>query len=406
MNTLGDGSRKKPQDNIDSYLDTLLLICDLTAYFWVPEGLSWKTFLALIAVLVIWGIGIISNGFKAFFRLKKKYKTEKRKVFQRAKKDVEFRSGEYSFSQDKLENEYFELLKRAIKPKVIKIAMLVWLIVAICRQNPEKFEALGRWLGYDPTAQVKEEEMIVERESEKSEQKDLDVPDYDEDMEEREKKDPAYNFVLIHPDKEQELGKEEESQIYFWYSGLYEGELEETIRNTLSEFRASKKENANLEEVPKKMGLTFSSLEKDETDFKNAVKECKNIEYQDDWEREAPDSDDLEDYMVGRERLNSMLIDGNQGCYTLCWRLANDYQYYAIEYETQTENAQAIYYCYSMSIYYCMEALKYDITDSQRADTENYMISRYEDLSRSDCIVAEEYKERAADIAEILRNIL
>ncbi len=59
-----------------------------------------------------------------------------------------------------------------------------------------------------------------------------------------------------------------------------------------------------------------------------------------------------------------------------------------------------------MSIYYCMEAMKYDITDSERAEAENYLLSRYEDLARADCIVDKEYKERAGEIAEILKNIL
>lgn len=53
-----------------------------------------------------------------------------------------------------------------------------------------------------------------------------------------------------------------------------------------------------------------------------------------------------------------------------------------------------------------MEAMKYDITDPERAEAENYLLSRYEDLARADCIVDKEYKERAGEIAEILKNIL
>ncbi|MCM1102537.1 MAG: hypothetical protein NC409_00380 [Clostridium sp.] len=96
--------------------------------------------------------------------------------------------------------------------------------------------------------------------------------------------------------------------------------------------------------------------------------------------------------------MNEVEMGGEKGCYQLWWQLANDYQYYALEYETQTENRDAILYYYVNSIYCCMQALKYNVSDAQYELMYHYMVMRYHDLYRDDCLVSNHYKKLVQNI--------
>lgn len=55
-----------------------------------------------------------------------------------------------------------------------------------------------------------------------------------------------------------------------------------------------------------------------------------------------------------------------------------------------------------MSIYCCMEALKYDINEKEYNKTFHYMVIRYQDIKRNDSIIANQYKKSAEAIYNVL----
>lgn len=378
-------------------------LCDVISLL---AEMPWKLFHILVIVSVIGIFTKIGIMIKDLKRILKIFCKEYKQLLQGVQENEKVFNNYFYFFM-KLVYKAFVRIKNTIVPQLIKIGLSAIILIIFCMTDPSNREAFAQWLNFDPT-------QVVEKPiQDKEETDEIDIENSDKNDEEEQQKEVLikrkaenYNFILLYPDKEPKLEKEIESQVYFWYIGAYGENLCETIQNYFESLRIDKKQGINPEELSDKSGKTGSDLEKDEVKFKHKVEACRNIENEAEWIKEAPDSDELDDYIDGRRQLNSMKIDGAQGCYILCWRLANDYQYYALEYEAQTENAQAIYYYYSMSIYYCMEAMKYDITDSERAEAENYLLSRYEDLARGDCIVDKEYKERAGEIAEILKDIL
>lgn len=142
-----------------------------------------------------------------------------------------------------------------------------------------------------------------------------------------------------------------------------------------------------------------------ENSFKEQMNEAFIEKYLIIWEQKAPHSSELESYIKGREELN--LIETGEGCgnYKIWWTLANDYQFYAMEYERQTQNQQAIFYYYTKSIYCCMEALKYSMPDEEAEIIYNYMLIRYKDISRIEVCVPEKYKIRARDILDKFKEL-
>ena len=106
--------------------------------------------------------------------------------------------------------------------------------------------------------------------------------------------------------------------------------------------------------------------------------------------------------MEGREKLNLTEQDGRQGSPELWWKLANDNQYYALEYEAQTQNGDAVLYYYVMSIFCAMEALKYDMPEEQKRQIYHYMVMRYHDIGGMTLEIPLAYKELAEDIYRCL----
>lgn len=345
-------------------------------------------------------------------KIKKKLEKKENRYDKKIVKSRKKRKMHFIVKKDKA-NMNYKKHRKANRSKLFSATLLLVAFVILCFGQPENTKAAIQWvkqfINNDKTDNLETKDTEVTNQD-KDKRNDFNFDNNIEDDENpdnsKAKKQEENNFVLKEANRKLELEKEIENQIYFWSAGDGSQELEETCRKRIEELRHARKRNADIYKISSKYGLDFDSLEEEEAEFKRKVEACRNLEYEADWIAVAPDSDELDDYIGGRKQLNSMKIDDIQGCYILCWRLANDYQYYALEYEAQTENAQAIYYYYSMSIYYCMEAMKYDITDSERAEAENYLLSRYEDLARGDCIVDKEYKERAGEIAEILKDIL
>lgn len=381
-------------------------ICNVIS---ILDEIPWKLFHILVIVSVIGIFVKIGIMLKDLKRILKLFWKNHKSLLQDAQKKEEILD-KYFYYFIQIICEVFVRIKRIIVPQLIRIGLSVILLIIFYHTDSSNREAFAQWMSYNPT-QVVEKTLQDKQESDEEDEEESDKND-EEEIEEQpkevliKKKPENYNFRLLYPDKEPKLEKEIESQVYFWYRGMYGGDLRETIQNYVESLRRAKKQGINPEEISDKSGKTGSELENDEARFKNKVEVCRSIENEVEWINEAPNSDELDTYIEERRQLNSMQIDGAQGCYILCWRLANDYQYYALEYEAQTENSGAIYYYYSMSIYYCMEAMKYDINASERERAEKYLLSRYEDLASENCIVDQEYSKRADEIADILRDIL
>ena len=149
-------------------------------------------------------------------------------------------------------------------------------------------------------------------------------------------------------------------------------------------------------------GNTIYTYIEKERNFKSAIEQSAQYMNTNEWLISAPHSSEWDECIWGRERLNEIEIEGEKGCYQLWWQLANDYQYYALEYEAQTENGDAILYYYVNSIYCCMQALKYNVSDEQYELMYHYLVMRYHDLYRDDCLVSSHYKEMARNIYSVL----
>lgn len=136
--------------------------------------------------------------------------------------------------------------------------------------------------------------------------------------------------------------------------------------------------------------------------FKEQVKKSAQYLSYEEWQKAAPHSSEYEKCIAGREKLNLVNQGENTGCYEIWWLLANDYQYLAQEYERQTADADAILYYYVNSIYCCMEALNYQMAQEDYETIYHFMVMRYHDLYRDECVISEEDKLTAHNIYSIL----
>ena len=107
-------------------------------------------------------------------------------------------------------------------------------------------------------------------------------------------------------------------------------------------------------------------------------------------------------YIFGREHLNQIDYEGETGCYKIWNQLANDYQYYAEEYERQTNNESAVSYYYINSIYCCMQGLKYSVSKGDKDKLYHYMVMRYHDMADEQLKVSDEVRKKASKIYSLL----
>lgn len=226
--------------------------------------------------------------------------------------------------------------------------------------------------------------------------------------EEKEEKDSAKNtrniewrFILDNPAGIFTLDGFRESQVFFCSDDQTPGERN-AILKTMEQWQENPKEGVPYLEITDVDGNTYHKYMEDEDMFKEEVERASQYTDYEEWLIYAPHSSEMDEYILGRDNLNQVKVDDKVGSYEVWWRRANDDQYYAEEYEAQTENESAVLYYYANSIYCCMESLKYSISQEQYSRTYHYMVMRYHDLCRDECIVSEEYKDRAEYIFGVL----
>ena len=221
--------------------------------------------------------------------------------------------------------------------------------------------------------------------------------------EETHPKPEKYQFILDDADGEYGIPDDIDEMIFFW--GIYEEELDELVKKFVVNLIDMKKSNVEVSNLISKDGKTVWDYQNAEKRFENRISETKDISTYEEWSKKAPHSSELDEIIAGRELLGKSRVEDGQGNFEIWWNLANIYQKYATEFEEQTENEEAILYYYSMSIYSCIEALQYDIDSEEKSKILNYMRGRYEDLCYYKSTIPIEYKKRAEQISECLREL-
>lgn len=327
------------------------------------------------------------------------------KIIKYFRKVKEYK-GDLKKKKKKLRKKYFSEVRKMQRPRLVKSAFVLGAIVVVFATNPNNaqafFETVQQRIGVKTNEEKKIQNSTEDEEDqgETTEQGD----DQEEITEIRVPKPERYRFRLVTDKNTLELqpSKNEIKNQVFFYDEDGEIDLEEHCSEVLDDIFASKKVGIDLKTTKDQFGNSFSNYEEEEANFKQDVAETKNIQYWEDWIQESPSSSELNAYMEGRMNLNSIEVDGKSGSHRLFWRLANDCQYYAQEYEIQTENLEMIEYYYSLSIYYCMEALKYDMSNDEYEEIFIYMKTRYQDIARDESLVSDECKLRARGIVEAI----
>lgn len=316
-------------------------------------------------------------------------------------------------------NIYVSFLRKRNRRVYLGVKYFVLAMTSIsilCALNPQNTKAMRKGLEVfleksteeekDKEYSVNEEGAIEKREKKENnqEKEDCESESYgnksSEMVSERQKKPADYEFVLLDVEKRPLVDAKVYEQVYFNKKEDISQLIQEFIKETLE----TPKDSIDWNGFPMDIICTPSSCEQMQKDFEQKISEYKNEIYLEDWQLVAPTSSQLDEIMDARNYLNAITINEKQGNYLLWWRLANDNQRYARQYEIQTNNKDAVFYYYTMSIYCCMESLKYDISEIQYEMIFEYMITRYEDIAREESIVDEKDKVAAENIAEYLKD--
>ncbi|MCI9126378.1 MAG: hypothetical protein HFG28_04195 [Eubacterium sp.] len=402
---------KKRKFSYNRILKNIIPISELLSgagCFLVKQELPRKVFMIMIIAFILWIICIAIDIICTIHRLGLKYCDDKKKLYNEAKRDKSTRS-EYSYNKDTLRNDYIDAIVKFVKRKILKVLIATFIIFFLWFNNPNNANALGTGVKIfvnhvqNQSISIKDES-DAEKENHSEEQDGLDnVGVIEGNVEKREKKVPGYRFILEDPNKLFKLESNVEAQVFFYdFNG--KNISSKLIKLYFSNFHESKKIGIDIDDIEDWHGHTFRTYTEQEDQFKKRVAETVTEEYLDDWNEVAPRSSEMDKYIQGRDRLNAVIKEEEQGCYELWWRLANDYQYYAQEYEMQTENETAIVYYYSMSIYCGMEALKYEMDEKMFNKIYNYIVFRYKDLGRKETSIRDKYKLRAQQIDTILES--
>lgn len=385
--------RKDTIDMINSVCGILGFIGPILSTFFIYV---WKfefpriIFIIFLVLLFKYGCKFLISIIRILCKNIKDYICKSKRLYITSKDDEGKKKNLY-YDTRKLRNKILKRLFRHTIPRLIRLIIASILIFILCLTNPINTEAV--WQGTLkvlfnlPSDDMSEVQTEQQKSDIKSTEEIDNLTDSTEDRKER--KPPGYKFILINPDKIFELDSHIEAQVYFYDDATVSIDL---ITTYLSDLKENSKIGINIEN---KMYI-------EENEFKSKVAEYMDIEYLDDWYEVAPSSDELDIYIQKRNELNNTMIDGKQGCYELWWRLANDYQYYALEYEMQTNNETAVLYYYSMSIYCCMQALEYEMNDDMYDMIYHYMAMRYHDICRDDCIISSSYRKNAKVIYSLL----
>lgn len=361
--------------------------------------ISQRSFNMVVIIPIILAVSMISILGYIYYKERKVYKNNLKELNRWAAFNKKARY-EFRYWENEFRKEYSEKLKKNMLREVTVIFLALIAVGAICICFPQNAQAF--WSS------------ILGSEEEENEKKDItDIMEVDEsDLEEivREERNMQWRFVLDKPIYSFTLEAQMENQVFF-YSNKESTEWVIYVQETAKQWKEEQKEGVNYRTVKDDLGNTFFDYTNSEDNFKANVDYASQFIYYDEWLEYAPYSSEYDECIVGRENLNKVEVEGELGCFEIWWKLANDYLYYAQEYERQTEDADAILFYYTNSIYCCMEALKYSLSESEYNRVYHFLVMRYHDVCRNECIISQEYKSKASTIysilveADVLRNV-
>lgn len=358
--------------------------------------ISQRSFNAVALIPIIIAVSMISIFGYTYYKERKVYKNNLERLRKYAKSNETART-EFGYWKNEFKEEFSEKIKKNIlvKVKVVFLALIV--LVATCIFYPQNAHAF--WSG------------ILGIEIEENEKTDI-IEVGEEDSEEivQEERDMQWRFVLDKPAYSFALETQMQNQVYFYPNKEF-SEWVIFVQETVKQWKEEQKEGVNYKTVKDDLGNNYFDYTNSEDNFKAEVEYASQFVYYDEWLEHAPHSSEYDQCMSGRENLNKIEVEGAIGCYEIWWKLANDYLYYAQEYERQTEDADAILFYYTKSIYCCIEALKYSLSEDEYNRVYHFLVMRYHDICRDECIILQEYKTRASIIysilveSDVLRNV-
>lgn len=362
--------------------------------FFIDKELPWKLFLMLKIGASIGYVVLLTLIVECVIKNIRKYFKKEQKLNKKAKNDNELKR-RYSFDVSETKKECKRNTIKGVLPKV-GVGVTIYLSMQLVYwTNPNNVQAANNVVDYvinvsGKTGDDEEEIYDIENQNDEgTEEINVSKPD-------------GYRFILVDLDRAPKLQEEIINTVFF-----YEGEednklvLKGQVSYYFDDLLARKKDRVELAVLEDKFDKAYLYYEEKQGEFESKMAEAELKRYLDEFTEVAPRSTDLDECIEGRTKLNSIEVNGNRGNPKLWWRLANDYQNYALEYENQTTNDEAILYYYAMSIYCCMEALQYDFDGVTGVDYEtiyNYMQMRYRDIARNESLVESGYKMRAKEI--------
>lgn len=359
------------------------------------KEIGWGIFCTVINILVV---GCILKAYAAFLDIRKQfnmYKAYRRKIEGEVRQYGNTKKYNYAYCKEKSRKKFFRICFIILLKKCMVLLVFVGSIICVCLCNPDNANAYWNHAENIMGITLKEEEI---QDEESKETDDTEAVEMEKTI--REVRSTEWRFVLDEPTKDLKLENERIEQVFFEADNAFV-EWEDYVQDTVNQWKRGK-EGVNYITIEDEEGNDFYTYTAMEDRFKERVENASQYLYYDEWQKEAPHSADYDECIKGRETLNKVKAEGETGCHELWWRLANDYQYYAQEYERQTTNAEAILYYYVNSIYCCMEALKYSISEEEYSTIYHFMVMRYHDICRDKCIIPQNYKETADRIYAIL----
>lgn len=280
--------------------------------------------------------------------------------------------------------------------KCAPLCIYTVVIVVVCVCNPQNAHAY--WSNVGQIFGVVE--MDASAPPDENEVQDAGAEPGDTEEPAQETRDMTWRFVLDEPTGYTEAYAQRKKQVFF-ESGKNFAQWVDEVEAYAAQPRGQKI-GVDFKTIADGQGNDYFTYTEMEDAFKERVTESAPYLSYEEWQRAAPHSAEYEKCIAGREMLNLVKAGENAGCYEIWWLLANDYLYMAQEYERQTQNADVILYYYVNSIYCCMEALDYQMPQEEYETIYHFMVMRYHDLYRDECVIFEEEKQTAHNIYSIL----
>jgi len=379
-------------NNIIALISLLFEAFQILISYFKNKEVSWCFFWVIISILLLFCILKIYTIFQEINEEYKGFKEYCKEKEDEARKYRDTRRYSYYYYKEQSRKKFKAKCRVILVKKCIELFIFIVAIVCVCAFNPQNAHAYWRKIvGFTS----KEDNSPVEDDKDNTDNEPKETKETAQ-----EERDKNWRFILDEPEYSFGLEPHLEKQVFFEIdkSGTEWGEY---VQEIVEQWKGEK-EGVNYTTIEDEEGNNFFTYTEIEDKFKERVQDASQYIYYNEWLKEAPHSFEYDKCIEGREILNKIEADGKTGCYEIWWKLANDYHYYAQEYERQTANAEAILYYYVKSIYCCMEALKYSVSEEEYNTVYHYMVMRYHDIYRDECIISQEYKEKANRIYSIL----